>query len=141
MFIICRLASVGILRRERELGVYRLGWHGNFDAWFLGGIISFVVLNPLCGFFWKSLWNSDYLYTSLSNSPIHTNKIIFQTIQASLENDFTQILLQFLWCEIKSMWTNWEIDINVWITERFEFIARKVFERAERKYLYINSIQ
>ena len=29
-----RLASVGILGRERESGVRKLGWHGNFDKGF-----------------------------------------------------------------------------------------------------------
>ena len=29
-----RLASIGILRKEREPGVGKLGWHGNFDTGF-----------------------------------------------------------------------------------------------------------
>ena len=29
-----RLASVGILGKERESGVGKLGWHGNFDTGF-----------------------------------------------------------------------------------------------------------
>ena len=31
---IYRLASVGILGKERETGVGKLGWHGNFDTGF-----------------------------------------------------------------------------------------------------------
>ena len=29
-----RIASVGILEKEREPGVGKLGWHGNFDTGF-----------------------------------------------------------------------------------------------------------
>ena len=29
-----RLVSVGILEKERELGIGKLGWHGNFDMGF-----------------------------------------------------------------------------------------------------------
>ena len=36
-----RLASVGILGKEREPGVGKLGWHGNFDT----------VQNPVCVLF------------------------------------------------------------------------------------------
>ena len=32
--ILTRLASVGILGKEREPGVGKLGWHGNFDTGF-----------------------------------------------------------------------------------------------------------
>ena len=32
--IVGRLASVGILGKERETGVSKLGWHGNFDRGF-----------------------------------------------------------------------------------------------------------
>ena len=41
------LASVGILEKEREPGVGKLGWHGNFDT----GFESNVFQNPVCGFF------------------------------------------------------------------------------------------
>ena len=37
---ICRLASVGILGKEREPGVGKLGWHGNFDTGFKKNISS-----------------------------------------------------------------------------------------------------
>ena len=36
----CRLASIGILGKERKPGVGRLGWHGNFDTGFERSIIS-----------------------------------------------------------------------------------------------------
>ena len=39
-----RLASVGFLGKERELGVDKLGWHGNFDKGFERNIISFKIL-------------------------------------------------------------------------------------------------
>ena len=42
-----RLASVGILGKEREAGVGKLGWHGNFDT-DLKGVISFKI--PWAGF-------------------------------------------------------------------------------------------
>ena len=32
--LINKLPSVGILRKEREPGVGKLGWHGNFDTGF-----------------------------------------------------------------------------------------------------------
>ena len=32
--VLSRLASVGILGKEREPGVGKLGWHGNFDTGF-----------------------------------------------------------------------------------------------------------
>ena len=49
-----RLASPGILGGERELGVGKLGWHGNFDTRFKINI----VLNPVCVFF-ELFWNSE----------------------------------------------------------------------------------
>ena len=33
-FNYCRLVSVGILGKEREPGVGKLGWHENFDTGF-----------------------------------------------------------------------------------------------------------
>ena len=42
-----RLASVGILGKEREQGVGKLGWHGNFDTGFERNFVQ----NPVCGFF------------------------------------------------------------------------------------------
>ena len=44
-----RLASVGILGKEREPGGGKLGWHGNFDTGFERNIISFKI--PCAGFF------------------------------------------------------------------------------------------
>ena len=38
-----RLASVGILGKEREPGVGKLGWHGNFVTGFERNIISFKI--------------------------------------------------------------------------------------------------
>ena len=42
-----RLASIGILGKERETGVGKLGWHGNFDTGFERNI-SFEI--PCVGF-------------------------------------------------------------------------------------------
>ena len=39
-----RLASVGILGKEREPGVGKLGWHGNFDMGLERKVISFKIL-------------------------------------------------------------------------------------------------
>ena len=44
----CGLASVGILGKEREPGVGKLGWHGNFDT---GCGRNYFVQNPVCEFF------------------------------------------------------------------------------------------
>ena len=47
---ISRLASIGIIRKEREQGIGKLGLHGNFDT----GIwkeYSYFVQNPVCGFY------------------------------------------------------------------------------------------
>ena len=47
-----RLASVGIVGKEREPGVGKLGWHGNFDTGFERNtvlVISFKI--PCAGFF------------------------------------------------------------------------------------------
>ena len=54
-----RLASVGILGKERESGVGKLGWYGNFDTGFERSI-SYFVQNPVCGFF-EPFRNSDCL--------------------------------------------------------------------------------
>ena len=43
-----RLASVGILGKEREPEVGKLGWHGNFDTGFEQNNFA---QNPVCGFF------------------------------------------------------------------------------------------
>ena len=48
-WVFLRLASVGLLGKERELRVGKLGWHGNFDTGFERNTISFK--NPMCGFF------------------------------------------------------------------------------------------
>ena len=54
-FVIYRLASVGILGKEREPGIGKLGWHGNFDTGFeRNTVISFkntVISFRSCGFF------------------------------------------------------------------------------------------
>ena len=42
-----RLASVGILGKEREPEVGKLGWHGNFDTEFERNTVQ----NPVFGFF------------------------------------------------------------------------------------------
>ena len=44
-----RLASVGILGKEREPGVGKVGWHGNFDTGFERNISEYFV--QMCGFF------------------------------------------------------------------------------------------
>ena len=54
-----RLASVGILGKEREPGVGKLGWHGDLK----GILFRYFVQNPVCGFF-ELFWNSD-CFTSL----------------------------------------------------------------------------
>ena len=46
---ILRLASAGILGKEREPGVGKLGWNGNFDAGFERNI--YFVQNLVRGFF------------------------------------------------------------------------------------------
>ena len=43
-----RLASVGILGKEREPRVGKLGWHGNFDTGFERNISSLNI--PCAGF-------------------------------------------------------------------------------------------
>ena len=43
-----RLASVGILRKERESGVEKLDCHGNFDTGFER---NYFVQNPIRGFY------------------------------------------------------------------------------------------
>ena len=42
-WVFLRLASVGLLEKERELRVGKLGWHGNFDTGF--------ERNTVCRFF------------------------------------------------------------------------------------------
>ena len=59
----CRLASVDILGKEREPGVGKLGWHGNFDTGFERNTSHFVQ-NPVCGFF-ELFRNSDCLLVYL----------------------------------------------------------------------------
>ena len=45
----CRLASIDILGKEREPGVGKLGWHGNFDTGFeRNTVILFKI--PCVGF-------------------------------------------------------------------------------------------
>ena len=47
-----RLASVGIVGKEREPGVGKLGWHGNFDTEYERNTrFSYFVQNPVRGFF------------------------------------------------------------------------------------------
>ena len=49
-----RQASVGILGKEREPRVGKLGWHKNFDTGFEKKILLkeyYFVQNPVCGFF------------------------------------------------------------------------------------------
>ena len=43
-----RLASFGILGKEREPRAGKLGWNGNFDTEFER---NYFVQNPVCGFF------------------------------------------------------------------------------------------
>ena len=50
-----RLASVGILGKEREPWVGKLGWYGNFHTGFEK---EYLAQNPVCGFF-ELFWNSD----------------------------------------------------------------------------------
>ena len=45
-----RLVIIGIIGKERDPGVGKLGWHGNFDMGFERNICYFVQ-NPVCGFF------------------------------------------------------------------------------------------
>ena len=43
-WFLTRLASVGILGKERDSGVGKLGWHGNFDTGFeRNTVISFNI--------------------------------------------------------------------------------------------------
>ena len=42
-----RLANVSILGKEREPGVDKLGWYGNFDIGFEKK--GYYVQNPVCG--------------------------------------------------------------------------------------------
>ena len=44
-----RLAIVGILEKEREPGVGRLGWHGNFDTGFEKNTYLFKIPFHLVG--------------------------------------------------------------------------------------------
>ena len=47
-----RLVSEEKERKERELGVGKLGWHENFDTGFeRNTLFSYFVQNPVCGFF------------------------------------------------------------------------------------------
>ena len=60
----CRLASVGILGKEREPGVGKLRWHGSFYTGFKGKIY-FVISVPISKKFKKPVtelfWNGDCL--------------------------------------------------------------------------------
>ena len=56
--IFLRLASVGILGKEREPGVGKLGWHGNFER---NTVTSFKI--PCAGFF--ELFRNRDCFTNL----------------------------------------------------------------------------
>ena len=56
--IFLRLASVGILGKEREPGVGKLGWHGNFER---NTVTSFKI--PFAGFL--NFLEIETVYTSL----------------------------------------------------------------------------
>ena len=51
---VVRLANVGILGKEREPGVGKLGWHGKFGTGFERNTVRntrYFIQNPMCGFF------------------------------------------------------------------------------------------